>query len=277
MRRSTPAICALLLLALSGASPGQEALSAEADAKEAAAIALEIRATLQELHDVRRRFRLASEQHRDALELVQRQISRLQEDLQLVQKSTQEQRHQIELLKQSIAEQDERTATAQAWIDLAVATAKPVAERTVDRIQLGFNTQGNRRASEIRQAVAGLDSADPARRVECFQRICSEIGNEWLPARQVHLANQTIPVDNGNRLEHAWLLGIGSATALFVSENESTIGLWTGSPASPWLLQLEPSVSQQARHTLDTVRERQAPSLTAVPIWFTPTPASSNE
>lgn len=277
MKRSATAICALFFFAAIATSQEQETPPSDAEAKEAADVALEIRATLQALHDARRQYRLASEKHRDELELVQRQIARLRDDVQRVLDSTQEQRKQIEQLKLDVAEQEEKFATAAAWIDLAAKASKPVAERAVDRMRFSFLSQRSRLASEMRQAIVSLDSQDPARRVEGFQRICSGFGSEWLPARQIHLANQTIATDDGDRVEHGWLFGVGSAAALFISENESTIGLWTGATPSPWLMQLEPPVASQARFVVDTVRQRRAPGLTAAPIWYIPAPAASND
>jgi hypothetical protein len=276
----------ILMLGLSRSGPGQERKPAgppppsggnQTNNEASPAVARKIRETVEALREARDRSRLASGRRRESVAALERQIARLQTELNGAERAVAAGRDRIAALEAKVAEQEDAATAARAWIELAAGAAKPLAEGALGRLGRGAGPAQSRRGASFRQAIADLVAGDPARRAAGFQAVCTAIGEEWQPARSIHLTTAPVLLEDGRRLEHARVLDIGIATRLFVSEDEDTVGLWAGEPTAPWRLELTPETRAQAREVIDVVRERRPPALATTPVWYAPAPAARDE
>ena len=245
-----------------------ESASATGESHEQrAALARQLRETIEQLQSVRERFRRADQQHQDRLGAIQRQIDVLHNQLQPAGKSLETTQQEIDRLEGEISQQQEVAANAQAWIDLAGKLAQPIAERARQRIAQGAGNQQSRRTAALDEVLRKLDEADPERKLEGVRSLVGLFGEEWLPARSVTLANETVRLDGGQRLEHAWVVELGLFAKAFVSEEGGLVGVWRGDAKDPWELDLPESTRGQVRDLLNIVRERKAPAVTTVPVY----------
>ena len=204
------AICTQLLLpalivalSVSNSWSQQPAQSEPEDQSQRAVLALEVRSLVAQLQAVRAEQRRANLQHRDELEQIGRQIEVLDRDAQALDEQLTSQRKEIAELNNKIAEQTTALEESRTWIGRTAELIHPLAEQALERIKHDAGEQHGQRLADMQQVVRLLADADPLRQAAGVRDYLQAMGDQWLPARNVTLANEPVLVDQGNRQAHA--------------------------------------------------------------------------
>lgn len=231
-----------------------------------AELARAIRQVVEELHAARRERLRVDGQHAEELAVLERQVQRLEDELQSLEAVTRSQVEERAQLEKRIADENRAAASARAWVEVATDIARPIAQRARQRVDRAAGPQRLRRAGGFGNAARLLGQGDASQRVKGLRELFRAFGEEWLPARSVTLSNEPVLLSGGEQSKHAWVVGFGFVTRLFVSEDETMSGLWSNDPNDPWRLDVPDGTGRQIRDLLDIVRERQPPTISPAPV-----------
>lgn len=259
-RRDCRAAIALALLALPVAGAAAQQVPPEGDRD---AVARQVRQTVEQLQRVHGDRRAAAEAHRGQVAQLEQQIEQLEGQLQPIAADVAAEQKRIAELEKQIEDHQQSGDAAAAWIGDVAAAAQQITDALLQRVAHGT---GSRSQVVLRQAAESLDSTDPAVQAEGLKMLLTFAGEQWPALRSVSLANQPLLFRKGEQMEHAWVLQIGSAAKVFVSEDEQTVGVWSGRPDEPWILDVPGDVRRQIIELVGIVRETRPPGLAPLPI-----------
>lgn len=247
-----------------------QAQPTESHGTEREKVAREIRDIVEELQAVRHDAQRAEEEHQSQIGRIQRQIELLQQQLNPAETAAEADRQEIVELEKQIRDRERAIANASKWIAHVSDSVKLLAVRAGQRVRNGVNEQQLRRLAEIAGTVELLSSDDPVARVDGIREFFRVLGEEWLPARSVTLANQPVYTAGDQEMVHAWVVGFGLVAKAFVSEDGKLAGISSGEPESDWNLDLPEDAEQQVRELVGVVREQRPPAVTPLPIVISP-------
>ncbi|MDA1012982.1 MAG: DUF3450 family protein [Planctomycetota bacterium] len=256
-------LCVMMLIASS--VYGQESTpEKESDAKSR--IARQIREVVEHSEAARKQRQLDRENHLERVRLLERQITRLKADQVSLDAAVQQQEREIEQLTRQSESDRAAVRAARAWIADVVAIVRPLASRFTQRIEHGVGPHQQRRMAAM-QTVVGLLRDDAAEQtVEGVRRFFEVIGEEWLSARSVTLANEPVVLAEGREARHSWIVGFGFVSQLFASEDGRVVGWRQHGDASQWKTELDHENRRRVANVVDIVREKQPPTLVPVPL-----------
>ena len=237
-------------------------------------VARQIRQAIEQLQAVRQQQRRAGDQYRAKLERVQQQVDALAKQLSEREAHVKTERAEIAELKAKVAADHATAAAARAWVTAVARLAKPVAENMRLRIQGSAGPGREQRLTAMAETIRLLDaSQDAGQQLEGLRAMLGQLGEQLLAASTVTLSNTPVSLEAGQRSEHAWVVGFGLATKVFVSEDERVVGIWSGDPDSPWKLDLPEETRSQLIQLVRVVREKRPPAVVPLPVLLAPSNA----
>lgn len=228
-------------------------------------LARQIQDAVRQLQAIRQEQRRQADLHASRVARTERQVATLREQLDGVKQAVRTGKDELQRLNESLTKDRQSAQDARAWIDLLASAVRPAAAQVRTRVQSGAGDQADRRATALDDVLRLLDDTDPLRRMEGVRAFYRTLGDEWLPARSVTMSNRPIKLAGGDRMVNAWVVGLGLVTKIFVSEDESVVGVRTAGSES-WQTDLPLEVRQQILETMNVVREKRPPALTPVPV-----------
>jgi len=254
------------------------------------ALARQVREKVERLHAIRKKVRDLRERHADDVAREERRIEALQRSSSAAEEVVVAGRRELAALEAEIAAAEGYRRRAHEFIRYVSREALPVLRAVVANTASSVSDRDGSREQSFRallveleksvgstadateEAIAGgeiaeaTDDSELIARAGAVRDFFEAIGNEWEVAADVVLSNELIPLDEGTRREHAWVLRLGLVDAAFISEAGGTVGLWSGDAASPWRLELDAALVARTRRLFAIVRQDVPPAVVPVPV-----------
>lgn len=279
MRLHAPLACLLLPLMSLLSAPSARAQPADAPPDSRQEVAQQVRQLVQQVQSVRDDRRRAQRAHRDRLATLERQIERLEGELNRLDQPLAEQARAIERETAARDRAREQQARLDQLLGQVRRASEPIVRQMRERVDRGIAFERDQRGRGIDRAAKQLAADQPAAWADAWQAVFGFATDELEAGRTIDLINQPIHLDAGRRREHAWVLRLGLAGALFVTEDESLVGeAATPSSPEPWRTTLPPRTRAAAVRAVRIRRDSAAPALVDLPyLILEPTTPQTQE
>lgn len=229
-------------------------------------IAREIRSTVVQLDALRLKTSRRSQEHADAVSLLDQQLERLREDLERTTAELAAERKQIAALEVRAQAAEQTHAICRAALADAAARSSGVVARLRERVAGGVPFHKTERVAQLDHVTAGLRASSTEQQTEALNLLWTFLGEEIHLAQTLGWWNKLIPLDAGARAVHAYRVRLGIASEFFASEEGSVVGL--AHPDSPHIWDIAPdeAVKHQILKSLAILQTRDAPGIQPAPF-----------
>ena len=233
-------------------------------------VATDIRSLVEQIQLLREQQRSAAEAQQDEVDSLKLQVSTLLQQVTSTEESVRVQNQEIADTETQLQANQQEVAQQEAWIGHTVQAVLPVALEIRQRVAQGTGENLGKRLAACDEALAALETKNNQEQQALGVRnFFQALGGEWLAARNVTLANEALELQAGKQLSHAWVLRLGTAGQVFLSEDQRTFGVWANDPQNPWKTDIQPEYQQQILELFEVVREQRPPGLVPLPVWLT--------